>query len=70
MRDKENRIFPMTKTEAIPLLMQQSYSSADPAAQLMILELEKHILNTVPFYVLHCNMDPEAAQTALEGMKE
>ena len=70
VRDKENRIFPMTKAEAFPLLMQQSYASTDPAAQLMILELEKRILNTIPFYVLHCNMDPEAAQVALEGMKE
>ena len=33
-----------------------------------ILRLEQRILEQVPFFRLHCNMEPEAAQTAYAGM--
>ena len=33
-----------------------------------IVEMEMRLLNAVSFYVLGCNMEPEAAKIAWEGM--
>ena len=68
-RAAENRIEPMAKADAFPLLMQQTYSSANPATAMKILALQRQILDHVAFYSLECNMDPEAAQVAWEGLK-
>ena len=68
-RAAENRIGPMAKADAFPLLMQQTYSSANPATAMKILALQRRILDRVAFYSLECNMDPEAAQVAWEGLK-
>ena len=66
----ENRLKPMSKAEAFPLLMQQTYASADPATGLQILSLQRQILEKVRFYVMECNMEKEAAEVAWEGMKQ
>lgn len=67
-RDSENHIERIQKNEAYPMLLQQSYRPADPVAMVQTLQLIERI-NTA-FYRLGCNMDPEAARTAYEGMKE
>ena len=69
-RAPENRLTPMSKAEAFPLLMQQTYASADPATGLQILSLQRQILEKVRFYTMECNMEKEAAETAWEGMKQ
>ncbi len=67
-RDERNRIEPLAKADAFPLLLKQCYASRDPAVQRRILALEKQLLNAVDFYILGCNMAPEAARVAWEGM--
>ena len=68
VRSGTNQIRQVSKAEAFPLLMKQAYSSKDPVVMTRVLGLEKQILDAVPFYVLHCNMEPEAALTAYEGI--
>ena len=67
-RAAENRIEPMSKAEAFPLLMQQTYSSADALTGMEILGLQRKVLDEVRFYVMECNMEAEAAKVAWEGM--
>ena len=67
-RSGDNRIHPLKMTDAFPVLMKQCFSSKDPAPMTRILELEKKLLSAVGFYKLCCNMEPEAARTAYEGM--
>lgn len=67
-RDVVNHIEPMSKAEVFPALMSQCFASKIPATMKRILELEKTLLSTAEFYKLGCNMDPEAAIVAYEGM--
>ena len=67
-RGTRNHIEPMSKTDAFPLLLRQTYASADPAVSVRILELEKRLLDAAEFYSLCCNMEPEAALVAWKGM--
>ncbi len=69
-RGAENRIEPMQKAEAFPVLMKQAFSSKDPATMTRILAMEQTLLEKIPFFLLHCNMDPDAARVAYEGMRE
>lgn len=69
-RGTENRIEPMQKADAFLVLMKQAFSSKDPATMSRILAMEQTLLEKVPFYSLHCNMDPDAARVAYEGMQE
>ena len=68
-RDEQNHIEPMTKADAFPELMKRAFFSQNPSTMAGIMILEKKILNAVDFYTLGCNMEPEAARTAWEGMK-
>ncbi len=65
----ENRIEPLAKVDAFPLLMSQAYRPGDPAAALRVLALEKRILETAAFYTMYCNQKPEAALAAYEGVR-
>ncbi|SDK69661.1 hypothetical protein SAMN04487833_10615 [Sarcina sp. DSM 11001] len=67
-RDEQNHIEPMTKADAFPELMKRAFFSQNPSTMAGIMILEKKILNAVDFYTLGCNMEPEAARTAWEGM--
>ena len=67
-RSETNRIDPLPKADAFPVLLEQSYRSENPAVMGRIVELEKRLLDTVDFYILGCNMLPEAAKVAMEGM--
>ena len=69
-RSEENRVEPMTKSEAFAVLVSQALSTKDPAVMLRILALEKRMLDRVRFYTLYCNMDPDAARVSYEGMKQ
>ena len=66
-RAGENRIREITRREALPGLIQQTYRPADPAALEKTLSL-LHRLD-VRFYRLACNMDPEAAELSYNTMK-
>lgn len=67
-RDAFNHIEPMEKTDALPMLMAQTFASNDLPVMVRMVELEKRLIDLVDFYTLGCNMDPEAAKVAWEGM--
>ncbi len=68
-RGEENAIRPMSAEEAIPHLFSQIMvtDSTNLARQM---ELADALLDKVPAYLLTCNMEPEAARVAYEGMRQ
>lgn len=67
-RGEANRIEPVGKKEAYPLLCQQSNRASDPEGMLRTLKLIEKLSGSVALYRLTCNMDPEAALVAYQGM--
>lgn len=67
-RSKTNHIERISKKEALPMLCQQVHRPADPAALAKMLALVNRLGSSVPLYRLGCNMEPEAAQVAYNGM--
>ena len=67
-RARENRIREITKQEALPMLIQQAYRPADPAALTKTLMLLDRL--NVKLYLLGCNMDISAAELSYHTMKE
>lgn len=67
-RGEQNHIDSVSKKTALPMLCQQSYRPADPAALRKTLSLVDRLGSYVKLYQLRCNMDPEAAQVAYDGM--
>lgn len=69
-RSTDNEISPVSFREGYPVLLQQSYRPANPIALRKTLCLLDQIGQQVPLYHLRCNMMPEAAQIAYNGMNE
>lgn len=67
-RGKENEIHSLSAQEIFPTLLQQSFRTEDPLITMQALGLLSQLSKQVSFYQLHCNMDPEAAQVAYDGM--
>ena len=67
-RSDWNHIAPMTKADAFPVLMKQCFTSRNPATMKRIMDFEKRLLDAVDFYKLGCNLEPEAAMVAYEGL--
>lgn len=68
-RAEKNRISRVSKKEAYPLLLAQIYRPVENGgAMLKTLGLADKFME-LPLYRLGCNMSPEAAVTAYEGMK-
>ncbi len=67
-RGEKNVIRPVSRADLFPVIMRQCYGSTDGAAALKILSLEKKLRGLVSTYELFCNMEPEAAVTAYNGM--
>lgn len=68
-RGRENEIVPISASAAMPMLLQQSYRPANPMALSKLLGLLDRITKNTGLYRLRCNMDPEAAQVAYDGMQ-
>lgn len=51
------------------MMVQQTHRSSNPAIALKTIELIDRLVEAVPIYRLSCNMEPEAAKVAYEGMK-
>ena len=68
-RDAENRILRLSPREALPTLLQQTYMPQDPRMLRQTLALADRLSRTVPVYRLYCNMDPQAAVVACEGLE-
>ena len=67
-RDETNRVEPLSPTDSYSLLIRHSYRSEDPLIMARIMELEKQLLSATSFWHLGCNMDPESARVACEGI--
>lgn len=68
-RSAENKIFEVKFSEVIPALFQQVYRPENPEAMLKTMNLIKKFGAATRFYRLGCNMLPDAAITAYEGMR-
>ena len=64
-RGEENSISRISPLSALAALLQQAYR---PEAIERILPLVERLADRVPIYRLRCNMEPEAAEVAWEGM--
>ncbi len=69
-RGEVNRIAPITRREALPMLMQQSYRPNDNFAMMKTMELVDRLGSSVALYCLQCNMEPEAAEISYKAMSE
>lgn len=68
-RAKENSIVRISKAEAYPMLLQQVYRPQDAGQMKKTLTLLDRLAAHTAFYRLGCNMEPEAAEVAYNGMK-
>lgn len=69
-RGKENEIKSVSFENAFPMLITQTYRPTELDALKKTLELIKKLGDTTRFYALACNLDPDAARIAKEGMEE
>lgn len=67
-RGEENLIHPIPAAEALPILLQQSHRPNGVRAMGKYMELVDKLAKGVSFYMLQCNMDPQAAQVSYEAM--
>lgn len=68
-RAKENHIEPADRRAAYPMIVQQTYRPSDPRGIIRTMELIDGLMDSVRIYSLGCNMDPDAALTAYNGMQ-
>jgi len=67
-RGAENQIAPLSPQEAFPTLLQQSFRTEEPIVTIQAMQLLSLLSQHVGLYRLHCNMNPEAAVVAYNGM--
>lgn len=67
-RGEHNRVDPVEPGEILPMLLQQSHRPENSAAMMQYLQLLDRMTETLSFYRLKCNMDPEAAQVCRRGI--
>lgn len=68
-RGDRNHIQKLPAKEAVFMLLQQSSRPRDPKQMPRYLELVDQLSAAVDFYDLRCNMEPEAARIAYEGIQ-
>lgn len=68
-RGNENRIKKADKSVVFERLWAQTYKPDDKEALSMTLKLIAEVMDTADFYILECNMEPEAAVISYNGMK-
>lgn len=68
-QSRENVLTPISPSEAFPLLLQQTFYPDTPEGVLQTLKLVERLAGSAALYRLECNMEPEAVETALEGLK-
>ncbi len=68
-RGEKNTISKIPPELAIPELFIQTYRFSDPAGMQRVLAMLDSLTRSVGIYTLFCNMNPEAALVAYEGMK-
>jgi len=68
-RAEQNTIVQIDAVGALPMLMQQSFRTGTPGGTVLLLDILDKLTKRVQLYRLGCNMDPQAAIVAYEGMK-
>ena len=68
-RGTENQIQQIPPKDVLQILLQQSCRPQDPKAIPKYLDLIDALASKTTFYSLHCNMNPDAAKVAYEGMQ-
>ena len=68
-RGIENTIHPITASEALPMLLQQSHRPGNRSSFPKYMELIDKLTGGTVFYRLACNMEPSAVIVSYEGMK-
>ena len=68
VRSETNRTRRMSREDGIALLMQQVYMPFDPEMRIKTIELIYKLADSVRFWEIACNMEPEAAKTAYEAI--
>ncbi len=69
-RGETNLITPLSKADALKLLLNQAIKTRNTANMQTVISLEMKLLRQIDFYALTCTMDPEAALVAWRGMNE
>ena len=69
-RGKENRVNAVDFSSFFPLIIGQTYRPRDEKSMEKTLELIRKIGENTRIYALSCNLDPDAARIAKEGMDE
>ena len=69
-RSEINEITAVEKRDIMPILCQQTYRPSEPTALMKTLSLVDRLGKNVKLYRLSCNMEPEAAQVAYDGINE
>ncbi len=65
-RSETNFVEPLAKSDAISRIMQQAYMPKDPASVAATFSLVDRLMDTCDLWIIHCNMDIEAAQVAYQ----
>lgn len=68
-RAEQNAITPMDAADVLPMLMQQSFRTGTTGGTVLLFDILDKLTKRVQLYRLGCNMDPQAAIVAYEGMK-
>ena len=67
-RDETNHVEPMSPADAYTMLLRHVYHFKSTGSAARVMDLETQLLTAVRFYRLGCNMDPDAARIAYEGI--
>ncbi|MBO4125952.1 hypothetical protein PFZ59_08525 [Streptococcus suis] len=67
-RGTENKIRPIEQGEILERLFSQLRLPEDSLKMLKVMELLDWTMNHIPFYILECTPDPEAALVSYQGM--
>lgn len=68
-RGAENHIGQITPAQMLPTLLQQTFRPQSAVGTMQVMQLLDALSQRVRFYSLHCNMKPDAARVAYEGMR-
>lgn len=68
-RAKENSIEKITAQQAIPLFLSQTLRPPQKEMMLKMLDILGALLESVPVFLLKCNMDLEAAEVSYHGIE-
>lgn len=67
-RGKTNRIERVEPKDYMHLVMQQVYLPRNPKALVQTLDLLDRVLQSVPLYLLHCDISEEAVRTSFPAL--